>query len=211
MNKLFQGNRNKTFRPKKSHTNNKRHELHKFAQATLGTGNLREAVLLPRGEDLNEWLAMNTVDFFNEVSLLYGTIMDFCTDTQCPVMSAGPRFEYLWADGKTIKKPIKCSAPQYIDYLMNWIQTNLDDETLFPSRVGVAFPKSFENIVKSIFKRLFRVYAHMYHHHFEHITSLGAEAHLNTCFKHFIFFIQEFNLVDKKELAPMEDLIGKFR
>ena len=33
-----------------------------------------------------------------------------------------------------------------------------------------------------IFKRLFRVYAHIYHSHFQKIVSLGAEAHLNTCF-----------------------------
>lgn len=31
------------------------------AQATLGTGNLHEAVTLPAGEDCNEWLAVNTV------------------------------------------------------------------------------------------------------------------------------------------------------
>jgi hypothetical protein len=31
------------------------------AQATLGTGNLHEAVTLPAGEDGNEWLAVNTV------------------------------------------------------------------------------------------------------------------------------------------------------
>jgi hypothetical protein len=40
-----------------------------------------------------------------------------------------------------------------------------------------------------IFKRLFRVYAHIYHSHFQKIVGLGAEAHLNTCFKHFIYFV----------------------
>jgi MOB kinase activator 1 len=30
------------------------------------------------------------VDFYNEVSLLYGTISDFCTVESCPGMSAGP-------------------------------------------------------------------------------------------------------------------------
>lgn len=44
---------------------------------------------LPQGEDLNEWLACNTVDFFNEISLLYGTCQQFCTPETCPVMNAG--------------------------------------------------------------------------------------------------------------------------
>lgn len=51
-------------------------------------------------------------------------------------MSAGPKYEYHWADGHTVKKPIKCSAPKYIDYLMTWVQDQLDDETLFPSKIG---------------------------------------------------------------------------
>ncbi len=51
-------------------------------------------------------------------------------------MTASPKYEYHWADGQTIKKPIKCSAPKYIDYLMTWVQQQLDDETLFPSKIG---------------------------------------------------------------------------
>lgn len=51
-------------------------------------------------------------------------------------MSAGPNYEYLWADGEKIKKPIKCSAPEYMDYLMSWVQGIIDDENIFPSRVG---------------------------------------------------------------------------
>lgn len=31
------------------------------------------------------------VDFFNQINMLYGTITEFCTETSCPVMSAGPR------------------------------------------------------------------------------------------------------------------------
>ena len=48
------------------------------------------------------------------------------------------RYEYHWADGKTIKKPIKCSAPKYINYLMTWIQDLIDDKTIFPS-IGECF------------------------------------------------------------------------
>ena len=47
------------------------------------------------------------------------------------------RYEYHWADGTTVKKPIKCSAPKYIDYLMTWVQEQLDDEAIFPSKIGM--------------------------------------------------------------------------
>ena len=70
-------------------------QLHKYAQATLGSGNLRLAVTLPEGEDLNEWIAVNTVDFFNQINMLYGTITEFCTLSTCPVMCAGQKYESI--------------------------------------------------------------------------------------------------------------------
>ena len=76
---------------------------------------------------------------------------------------------------------------------------------------GVAFPKNFVAMIKTIFKRLFRIYAHIYHSHFQMILALGLEYHLNTCFKHFIFFIDEFELVEEKELAPLSELIQQFK
>eukprot|EP00795_Rhopilema_esculentum_P013066 gene13066-3844_t len=208
--KYVGGKSTKTFKPRKSiPEGTHQYDLLKHAEATLGSGNLRLAVMLPEGEDLNEWVAVNSVDFFNQINMLYGTITEYCTSESCPVMSAGPKFEYLWADGTNVKKPIKCSAPKYIDYLMTWVQEQLDDEVLFPSKIGVPFPKNFLTIAKTILKRLFRVYAHIYHQHFGQVVNLGEEAHLNTSFKHFIFFVQEFNLIDKRELAPLQELIDK--
>lgn len=122
-----------------------------------------------------------------------------------------------------------------------------------------------QEVSKNIYKRLFRVYAHIYHSHFKQVCSLDEEAHLNTCFKHFIFFTmvrcglqrrwrlllgpmnarkplpcpsapgaapcvpasfaclplhstarlppapQHYNLVDAKELAPLQELIDQFQ
>lgn len=39
--------------------------MKKYAEATLGSGNLRMAVVLPEGEDLNEWLAVNSASFIS--------------------------------------------------------------------------------------------------------------------------------------------------
>lgn len=66
----------------------------------------------------------------------------------------------------------------------------IDDPRLFPQHYGEPFPLKFKDVIDSIFKRLFRVYAHIYHSHFKHICALGEEAHLNTCFKHFMYFTE---------------------
>lgn len=206
---IFSFDKNKTFKPVKGHKKgSKQYDLHQYAKATLGSGDMRTAVALPEGEDENEWLAVHTVDFYNEVSLLYGTVSDFCTAETCPTMSAGPKYEYLWADGVTVTKPVKVTAPEYVDLLMSWIEAQLNNEAIFPTSVDVPFPKTFKGAVKNIFKRLFRVYAHIYYSHFEKVVELSAEAHLNTCFKHFISFVIQFDLVDKKELAPLDALIA---
>ena len=66
----------------------------------------------------------------------------------------------------------------------------MDDPRMFPQQYGEPFPPDFRAVVRTVFKRLFRVYAHLYHSHFRHVCSLGEEAHLNTCFKHFVYFTQ---------------------
>lgn len=60
--------------------------------------------------------------------------------------------------------------------------------------LGVPFKRNFMSVAKTILKRLFRVYAHIYHQHFDSVMQLQEEAHLNTSFKHFIFFVQVKNL-----------------
>ncbi|GIL87271.1 hypothetical protein Vretimale_1772 [Volvox reticuliferus] len=201
----------KTFRPRKgTPVGSKGAQLKRHIDATLGSGNIMEAVKLPPGEDLNEWLAVNTVDFYNAISILYATLEEFCTERSCEIMSAGVKYEYLWADGVKVKKPIRCSAPEYINKLYDWIEEQIDDDRIFPQQFGSPFPPNFMEVTKTIFKRLFRVYAHIYHSHFKAICSLGEEAHLNTCFKHFIFFVAHYNLVEEKELAPLQELIDTF-
>ena len=44
-------------------------------------------------------------------------------------MCAGPKYEYMWADGQTIKKPISCSAPRYVDYLLTWVPPDVHKES----------------------------------------------------------------------------------
>lgn len=62
--------------------------------------------------------------------MLYGLLTEACTAESCPTMNAGPKYEYRWADGVKVKKPVECSAPAYVLYLMEWVETQLDDEAV---------------------------------------------------------------------------------
>lgn len=87
----------------------KRNTLSAYTKRTLGSGNLRSAVTLPANEDRSEWLAANIVDFFNEVSLLYGICGEDGQRFNKPGDGFPPGFEYRWADGVKITKPMRWS------------------------------------------------------------------------------------------------------
>lgn len=89
-------------------------------------------------------------------------------------MSGGQKFEYLWADGAKYKKPTQLPAPQYINLLMDWVETQINNETLFPVTTDIPFPKSFQPLCRKILTRLFRVFVHVYIHHFDRIITIGA-------------------------------------
>ena len=114
-------------------------------------------------------------------------------------------------DANSDAKILQVGAPEYINLSMESIKSIIDDETIFPSQSEVSFPKNFVKKVKEIMKKIFRIYAHLY----LDIKKLGLEAHVNTSLKHFIAFNMEFELLNKKELRPLEDYIhnqfnGKF-
>nr|TKV95607.1 hypothetical protein SEVIR_9G374300v2 [Setaria viridis] len=209
----------RTFKPKKSAPfGSKGLQLKRYIDTTLGQGDLGEAVRLPIGENLNEWLAVHTVDFFNSVNILYSTLMEVCTPATCPTMSAGPK-QIILSVRLSYKEVSHCKLSDRENEISIGMstgglmesrsrcplrclhQTQLDDGAIFPQHFGAPFPPNFRDIVKTILKRLFRVYAHIYHSNLEEVK------HLNTYFKHFTFFTQEFQLIDRVELAPLNELI----
>ncbi|GAA6085948.1 MOB kinase activator 3A [Tachysurus ichikawai] len=76
-------------------------------------------------------------------------------------------------------------------------------------RPSTPFPKSFMQVAKKILSRLFRVFVHVYIHHFDRVSQMGAEAHVNTCYKHFYYFVTELNLIDHKELEPLKEMTSR--
>jgi len=208
-------NRNRTFIPQKDdfRAGRKHSRTYSTIQATMvacleSGAEFEKAVKLPEGEDVNEWLAVTTVQLFEAVNKIYGICSEYklCTDDSCPAMTAGPKFTYLWM----YKKPTKVTAPTYIKEALTACSTSIDDPKIFPIEDGEKFPKNFLKIIKLIFKRLFRIYGHTFHSHYNEFKSKGVSAHLNTCFKFFVLFALEFDLLTRQEMQPLKKLIIKF-
>lgn len=193
--------------PRKLPANSRYSSLLLERQKTLGSRDLWQQVRLPPGASEEEWLAIHTIDFFNELNLLTGALQDICTHETCPLMCAGP-YTFAWCDGDKVKMPTKMSAPRYFEHLLIWVERQLADESFLPVKPGQPFPTHYRRGLRVIYKRLFRIYAHTFHSHFKDLIADEADAHLNHSFKHFIYFVKEFSLVDDSELEPLKDLVA---
>ena len=45
------------------------------------------------------------------------------------------RFEYLWQNMKTFKQLIKMSALEYVEHFIVWVQGNINNKTMFSSKI----------------------------------------------------------------------------
>jgi len=161
---------------------------------------------------VNEWIAMNTMEIYNNTHLVYGFVSEFCTPKSCPEMTAGPKYSYLWEDAHDYVKPTAMPAYQYVEALFLWVSQQLDDDSIFPQTPQPGrVSKNFLPTVKKIWKRLARVYFHIYCHHWKNIVELEAEPHLNTCFKHFFYFAIHYELLALKDFEPVEELVKKIQ
>uniref|UniRef100_A0A7S3PQY9 Uncharacterized protein n=1 Tax=Aplanochytrium stocchinoi TaxID=215587 RepID=A0A7S3PQY9_9STRA len=130
---------------------------------TLGNGTLLEAVVLPEDEDPNEWLAANTVDFFNELTLLYG----LCSaDIEAKNLGPGEGFPknivYYWDNAEdeapgSNKLYKDLSGPEYVELVFTWVENLIENPTVFPTDEEADWPEDFkEGYVQKMFRRMFR-------------------------------------------------------
>jgi len=62
---------------------------------------MKESVSLPKGYQRNDWINEHVETFVEQTQKLFDTVSARC---DCPEMTAGPGYSYLWADGVKVKK-----------------------------------------------------------------------------------------------------------
>lgn len=177
-----------------------------FVKSALVKGSFQTIVDVPKYVDINEWLALNVFEFNSHIQQFVFLLSDYID--QSHTMSAGAGYDYLWIDVN--KQTVILPASTYIEYTLSWITSKFDDTSLFPTRQGVPFPPNFIQMLRSIYNQLFRIFAYLYHNQFERIVHLGLEPHFNSLFCHFISFGKHFDLIDKNELVPLQQLVFSF-
>lgn len=171
---------------------------------------------MPPGESCAAWVAVHAVDFYNDVSTIWAVMS---ADPYLNSFRPGEGFpsgvEYRWSDGTA--EAVSVSAPVYIDKVLSWIADQMNDETKFPDdddeekALRVFQTPQFAALCGQIFRRLFRVYGIIYSSFFGTLEALEMAPHLNSCFKHFMFFCTEFGLLPEREVEPLEVLVKPLR
>ena len=104
------------------------------------------------------------------------------------------------------------SAPTYIDKVLSWIDQQLNDNNdTSPEFLQVLETRPFAVLCAEIFIKLWRVYGILYSTFYKTCEALDMAPHLNTCFKQFIFFSVEFNLLPEHEIVPLDALVKPVR
>ena len=184
---------------------------------------------LPQGESCAGWVAGHAVDFYNDVSTLWAVMAeDPYLDSFRPGEGFPSGVEYRWSQQETGTTTtggtggggtttVSVSAPVYIERVLQWIADQINDEAKFPDdddeaeALRVFQTPQFAALCGQIFRRLFRVYGIIYSSFFGTLEALQMAPHLNTCFKHFMFFCTEFGLLPEREMEPLEVLVKPIR
>ena len=113
------------------------------------------------------------------------------------------------SSSRRAKKPCRLPARDYAAALFAWADALLACPRAFPQARGEPFPPGFRAaVLRPLYRRLARVFAHLYHAHWREVVGvLGAAAHLNTVFKHYVAFGREHGLLPEGELDAVRPLV----
>lgn len=178
----------------------------------LRSDNLKEAIKCPPNEDVNEWIAANTFDLTNELNILWNILPPAAHKKYSEPGSGFPKgVKYRWD-----KVNSSLTSEEYVDIALTWIQDQCENPDIFPdveSDRSLKYPEDYiEGYVKKIYVKFFRIFCILYCSYKE---DLGQDnmAHLNTCFRHYLFFALEHKLMpaDENELIPIRSIVEKLK
>mmetsp|Transcript_2622 Transcript_2622/g.6748 ORF Transcript_2622/g.6748 Transcript_2622/m.6748 type:complete len:230 (+) Transcript_2622:72-761(+) len=175
------------------------------ADATLGTSAVRESVKLPRHVEENEWIAAKMVEVYQETVSVVKVLRGIC---KCEGMKAGD-VTVAWRRRDT-EPPEAVSANEYMRHFEKAAYELLTDRTLIPVDDSLSYPENFVEEMSRICRWVMRIYNHVYMEHLDDFKVQGCTAHLNCCFKRFLFLAIEYRLLSEKDYLKLKPLVLRY-
>jgi MOB kinase activator 1 len=95
------------------------------------------------------------------------------------------------------------SAPMFMRKFMEWSESLLRDDRVFPVSATHGYPPDFFSQVRHMYKRMLKVYGHIYLNHLVAFNDEAESTALNTSLLHFYLFGREFGLMSDQEVGPL--------
>ena len=167
--------------------------------AKIPSMNIKDFVVLPNDTELEKWLIVVTMEICNELCKIYDIISDKCDGVLCPCMNIGHK--YVCKLNFKKKKNQNCTAKEYILEFFDYVRYICKHEMNSLDGNDIQF------IIYDICRRISFIFGHIYYTHLNIITTLKLDLRLNVCFKHYLYFIFEYELVNNMDLKPIKKLI----
>jgi len=171
-----------------------------------------EMLLPPKHSTLIDWLILNTRDFYSLFQNFFlAEIRKDCTEKTCPRMSAGPTYEYLWAEGACRKNPTHLPAFVYIQRVCLWAEHAIRMlQNSLPTDKRAAYKKTY-GVCSRVWGRTIRILMHIYRHHWDFVVQKGLDDFLDQNTKHFVMFALKYKLITRIELInPIVHILLNF-
>jgi len=149
-----------------------------------------------------EVLAQKAFEFYFKTQDLYVLLVDGnkCNDKVCSTMTIMAKYQQLIPDSE--------SAPSYIGNTFAWIESQLNNNYVFPETEDVPFPENFLYIVHEIFTELFRIHEHILFQHLDCLPDINLDEEFNTQFIALYKFVRDFELLSEDELQPFNEILN---
>lgn len=159
----------------------------------------------PNGVEEIEWIAAETIGFFNSLTLLSGVALSTLKKEFTEPGTGFPDgFTFLWVD-EAKKKSISLSSPKYISTCLKWMDSQFTNPRIFPTDANIPFPSEFiELYICKIFTMMFRIFAIIHSNAYITIKERDLTGVFNSTLKHFVFFgIRHSLLVETGEFLAL--------
>lgn len=133
----------------------------------LSPNSLLRSIQLPTGIAVEEWLTYSANEFFNDSSLIWGSVVasienDNNNNNNNKIndddLGFPKGFEYRWREKS---KTVRCNASEYINHVMNFLEEELDELPNGSNNDNITgittnYPKNFMNRMYNIFKKIIK-------------------------------------------------------
>lgn len=162
-----------------------------------------------------DWWAENTVNFLNEVQMMYVFTTSnndewraLMKQAETNITSGYPKnTTFLWKETPTSEAEVY-TVDTYVNFLLDWCQQQIENPELFPATEDDEYTPDFAKHMSKMFKRMFRIFQIIYSNDCLRKEISQTSKHV---LKHFLYFGWKWDLLKDKDTSMLAEFTGQIK